>query len=230
MHLSIHFWFAQFKFVKMNQFFSFRTDPRNHCAQSQSNAMYIASLGRFVCVFRLNQKQILIVRVCVKQQQLQQKTIYTNQNNNNNNELNKQSIKLKITKSKYKYKIIHHLEKEIKMTNPKKSNNLLENNKCFPWLPWTRQHWHRCICAKRNWCSSGCVIPVQPCWKCTSQTSNSTKTIRLNWSNGFQIFGKYIEQHIRQIHLILNASSSIQLHLKTDRQTSFAQLDLVSGE
>lgn len=77
------------------------------------------------------------------------------------------------------------------MTNPKKSNNLLENNKCFPWLPWTRQHWHRCICAKRNWCSSGCDIPVRPCLRCTSQTSNSTKTIRLSWSNGFQIFGEY---------------------------------------
>lgn len=126
------------------------------------------------------------------------------------------------------------------MINPKKSNNLLENNKCFPWLPWTRQHWHRCICAKRNWCSSGCDIPVRPCSRCTSPTSNSTKTTRLSWSNGFQIFGKYHFSYTDRLHCACNSLSKHKYifnvvysitwaqfnHIHVDKHVQFLSLSL----
>lgn len=48
----------------------------------------------------------------------------------------------------------------------------------------------RCICEKQSWYSSTLVIQVRQCWKHTSQTYVSTRTIRHSWSSGSRISGK----------------------------------------
>lgn len=116
------------------------------------------------------------------------------------------------------------------MTNQKKSNNLLENNKCFPWLPWTRQHWLRCICAKRNWCSSGCDIPVRPCSRCTFQTSNLIKITRLSWLNGFQIFGKYIYTFCLNFLYIISIFHFKKKHSKLQSIKKKQEIKLICNE